>query len=241
MKRNKVVIISVLLLVSLSLAVFAQSTATGRGRGRAVNFDLTISTNVKGAQIFVNGEAQKVTAPGTLNLAGGSYTITLKAGGYYDASTTVNLNDNQTVTVNLNPIQYTLTVNSNVKGAQVLLNGAVQGGGTPFSATLNPGNYNVTVRAAGYQDGSGSVNLNSNQSLTINLQPLKATIVPSTHHPDFVMIIDGKQQGSGPVKVDPGTHTIEFRIGALSASGTYKFDAGKSYRIQPTLGIDFNF
>ncbi len=136
---------------------------------------------------------------------------------------------------------FQLTVNSNVRSAQVYLNGNLQKATIPFNATLDGGTYSITLKAPGYQDGNATVNLNSNQNITINLQPLKATIIPSTQHPDFVIIVDGKQQGSGPIKVDPGNHTIEFRIGALSTSGTYSFEAGKSYRVQPTLGIDFDF
>lgn len=143
---------------------------------------------------------------------------------------------------------YTLTVRSNVNGAQVTVSGgggekssSTQTGNIPFSGNFEPGTYTVTVSAPRYQDGTATVNLNGNQTITINLNPLQATIVPTTQHPDFVVIVDGKQQGSGPVKVDPGTHTIEFRIGALSASGTYTFEAGEAYRIQPTLGIDFDF
>lgn len=142
---------------------------------------------------------------------------------------------------------YELRVNSNIGGAQVEVRGGEgekgtrKNGNIPYSVTLEPGTYTVTVQSPGYQDGSATVNLNGNQTITINLQPLKATIVPSTHHPDFIVIVDGKQQGSGVVKVDPGTHTIEMRIGALSASGTYMFEAGQTYRIQPTLGIDFDF
>ena len=142
---------------------------------------------------------------------------------------------------------YTLTVRSNVNGAQVSVQGGQgekgvrKSGNITYSDSFEPGTYTVTVSAPRYQDGTATVNLNSNQTININLNPLKATIVPSTQHPDFIMIVDGRQQGSGPVKVDPGTHTVEFRIGALSASGTYNFEAGESYRIQPTLGIDFDF
>ena len=144
------------------------------------------------------------------------------------------------------PKTYTLTVNSNVSGANVTVTsggekGVTKKGRITYSASFDPGTYTVTVSAAKYQDGTATVNLNSNQTITINLNPLQATIVPSTQHPDFVVIVDGRQQGSGPVKVDPGTHTVEFRIGALTASGTYNFEAGKAYRIQPTLGIDFDF
>jgi hypothetical protein len=139
------------------------------------------------------------------------------------------------------PATYTLTVQSNVNSARVYIDNVPQKGSIPYSVTLDEGTYTVSLKAAGYEDGSATVNLNSDQSIRINLNPLKATIVPAKHHPDFIIIIDGKQRGSGPVQVLPGTHTIEFRIGALSAKGSYTFEAGKTYRVQPTLGIDFNY
>jgi len=137
--------------------------------------------------------------------------------------------------------QYTLTITSNVSAAQIYINGALQKGTPTYSTTIDEGTYTITLKAKGYEDASATVNLNSNQTIRINLNPLKATIVPAKHHPDFIIIIDGKQHGSGPVQVMPGSHTIEFRIGALSAKGTYTFEAGQTYRVQPTLGIDFNY
>jgi hypothetical protein len=137
--------------------------------------------------------------------------------------------------------KYDLTITSNVGSAMIYIDGTAQKVTPTHTFNLKKGTYTITLKAKGYEDGSATVNLNSDQSIRINLNPLKATIVPAKHHPDFIIIIDGKQQGSGPVQVLPGTHTIEFRIGALSAKGTYTFEAGETYRVQPTLGIDFNY
>ena len=140
------------------------------------------------------------------------------------------------------PTQYRLRITSNVNTATIFLNGNYQQGATPpASFSLPRGTYTVTLRAPGFEDGVVTVNLNENENIHLNLQRLRATLIPQTQHPDFILIVDGVRQRMQPLELDPGVHTIEFRIGSLRTTGTYTFEAGQTYRIRPSLGIDFSY
>ncbi|TFG60638.1 MAG: PEGA domain-containing protein, partial [Spirochaetales bacterium] len=111
MFMKRIIFLSVLVLLVTGGLLFAQSSTSSGGRGGAKTFDLTITSNVGSAQVFINGAAQNnkgmpFTASG---LAGGSYNVVVKAPGYQDGSASVNLTANQTVTINLNSMTAALT------------------------------------------------------------------------------------------------------------------------------------
>ncbi|MEW6405331.1 MAG: PEGA domain-containing protein [Chloroflexota bacterium] len=241
MRKKILFYISAVVLFTASISlVFSQTTTTGRQRG-AANVNLTITSNVKGAQVFINGAAQKGNTPLTVTLAPGPYNITVKAPGYIDGNANVNLTSDQTVNINLTPVTYKLQVTSNVKGAQVYINGALQSGGIPFNTDLPPGNYSIAVKAAGYLDGSATVTISSkNEAVHLNLQPATATVIAMVPNPDIKVFLDG-QMVSTQFTVTPGNHEIRFSSGGFDVKGTYSFEAGKTYKVQPVLTINFGF
>lgn len=175
MKNLKRAVAVLLALAAVAGVATAQSGATGRGRSRTRDYTLTVNANVSGARIAVNGEAQSVTTNGDLTLAQGEYTITVSANGYVEQSQTVNLDSNKTVSFTLDPVMYDLTINANAAGARVLVNGR-DVGAVGRAYRLEPGRYSLTVRAAGYQDYTQSLNLTRNQTVSATLQPLTATV-----------------------------------------------------------------
>lgn len=232
---KRIIVIAVLVLLLIPSLMFAQRTTGG------AKFDLTVTSNVGSAQVFINGAAQNnkgvpFTASG---LAGGSYTVTVKAPGYYDGNATVNLTSSQTVTVNLSPMTATLTVTSNVSDGMVYINNSAQNNkGLPFSSTLSLGSYNITIKAPGYYDGNASVNLNSNQTVNVTLQPMLATVIPMKPHPDFKVFVDGREI-TAPQTYTPGSHTVRYSIGALFVEQTFTFEAGKAYRFEPVMSLKY--
>ena len=221
--------------------LFAQSTATGSGRGRsAAKYQLTIRSNVSNASIYINGNQQKGSPTFTAELEEGTYRITLRAPGYRDASQQINLNGNQTIRINLQAVNYKLTVTSNVNGASLFIDGNQQKGSIPYHTELPPGTYSITVKENGYFDGNATVNLNRNQSVHINLQPAMATIVPTKPHPDFKVFVNGRQIFE-PEMFQPGEYTIQYSIGALQTQSTFYLEAGRTYRIEPILSINFGY
>ena len=133
------------------------------------SYFLSVKANINGALVFINGRQYGKT-PLNIKLEEGSYNITVKAGGYRDYNTSVNMNSNQSVFANLEHDQYTLSINSNVQGATVTINGR-KAGNTPYNAVLNPGNYNIRVSADGYKTYSTSVNMSGDQNIYANLEP----------------------------------------------------------------------
>lgn len=237
MKKWKLpVLVSLLLVLPLSF-ISAQSSASGTSGRRSSSYTLTINTNVKGAQVFINGTLQKVAAPGNIALAPGNYSVTLKAPGYVDASSNVRLTQNTTLSLNLTPVSYTLTVRSNAKGAQVYLNGALQPGSVPFTATLPPGSYTVMLKADKWEDGSINVTLNGNQAVNLNLKKARAMVTAVLADPNIMVFLDGKQEKNNPFRIEEGEHEITFSLGALSVTQTVTFEAGVSYTITPALTL----
>jgi len=238
--KNKIVLFLLIISLVAASGAFAQASASGGKKG-AAKYDLTVTSNVSTAQVFINGAAQNnkgmpFTAAG---LAPGSYTIVLKAAGYQDGSATVNLAANQSVNINLSHLTAGLTVTSNVSTAQVFINDAAQNNkGMPFSATLNLGTYTIGVKAPGYKDGSATVNLSTNQTVNINLELLMATVIAMKPHPDFKVFVDGSEI-TEPRTVPPGKHTVRYSIGALIIEQSYTFDPGKVYKFEPVLSLKF--
>lgn len=79
------------------------------------------------------------------------------------------------------PVTGTLVVNSNVSGAQVLINGRAVGN-TPINISLNAGTYTLEVRRAGYNLYRASVNIQAGRTTQI-FANLTAIVAPPTPLP----------------------------------------------------------
>jgi hypothetical protein len=135
---------------------------------------LAVSANVSGANVLLNGRSVG-TAPINLTLNPGTYTLEVRRSGYNPYRVTVNVQAGQTTRIYAQlqqvapppPPTGTLIVNSNVRGAEVLLNGR-RVGYTPLTITLNAGNYNLLVRRGGYSSFSTSFYLAGGTTTRIN-------------------------------------------------------------------------
>ena len=160
---------------------------------------------------------------------------------------------------------YSLQVNSNVRGASISVVGK-DGAKTsrfsqntsdsvninskvPFKQTLKQGEYTITVSAPGYHTETRNINLTSNQNLTINLRLITAkviiTIPPTILNPKIsnpaaqIKIYDnGELLGKGNIfELTPGQHTIQIVSGGIMLQGTFRLQAGKSYTIEPSIDL----
>lgn len=129
------------------------------------------------ATVLVSG--RRVGASGTTlsGIAPGSVEVTLRAPGYRDAVQTVELRAGELATladVRLEPLPATLTITVNVMGAEVLVDGAVQGrssgGDDPMEVAA--GAHEVVVRKDGYTAQRRSVTLapGGSDALSISLR-----------------------------------------------------------------------
>jgi hypothetical protein len=212
-------------------------------------FQLSVNAaNVKGAQVLINGNPAGQTPFGA-QLAPGSYTVTIRAPGFVDYNQNVVMNGPVQVNASLQPLSYQLNVNTGaLRGAQVILNGSVVGQ-TPYSASLQPGGYSLTLRLPGYGDYSVQLNMNGPQTVSAVLQPLAATwqlSLPDSsvnkdmrggHWSQIQVYIDGAPVKGNQGQFFPGRHTIRVVSGGMAAETFVDAQSGQVYTIEPMIGI----
>jgi hypothetical protein len=135
-------------------------------------YTLTVTSDVPTAAVLING-ALVGRPPFTGQYPPGKYTIIVRRGGYPDYTQTIQLSGNTQINAILGsgqptppppppqpmPVQSSLTVNANIQGAQVYLNGNPVGQ-APLTVQLVPGSYAVLVRSPGYADFNQNIVVN---------------------------------------------------------------------------------
>lgn len=223
---KKIASLILALLILGSGAVFAQNKGA-----------LTIQCNVTGAQVYINGRMAGYTTPNFSQLLNaGSYQIRVVKQGLPEFSTTVTMRG-QPVILNIvlgaqqpqpvpQPIpqpqpvpqpqvlQHSLSVDSNVRGAEVFINGN-PAGRTPFSGKLPEGSYNVVVRAAGYLDFNQNVVVRGNTHINAVLQGMSYQLnVDSGSLRGAQVILNGSVVGQTPYagSLQPGSYSLTVRL-----------------------------
>ncbi|HNZ25768.1 MAG TPA: PEGA domain-containing protein [Spirochaetota bacterium] len=140
-----------------------------------ISYNLSVSSNISGADVYINNQPYGKT-PLNVSLPSANYNVTVKLAGYTDFASNVTLNSNQNINANLTPSSYTLSVSSNIAGADVYINNKLYGK-TPLNVSLQPAAYSVTVKSEGYLDYRTNINLTSNQNITAPLTAQKYIIL----------------------------------------------------------------
>ncbi len=178
-----------------------------------LNFGLSVQSNVNGADVIINGNPAGKT-PFSAQVPNGSYTLVVRAPGFNDYS--------QNIVVNGGPLQINamlqgqsqqLTVQSNVIGATVAINGNVAGK-TPFAAQVPSGSYSIQVKAPGYVDFNQNVVVgNGPAQVNANLQSMSYQVNVGANVNGALVFINGSQSGQTPYAsmLPPGTYTILVR------------------------------
>lgn len=209
-------------------------------------FTLTVNSNVAGAQVLVNDTAIGA-APAAATVQSGNYNIKVNAPGYEPYNATVTVNGNLTHTATLKALAFRTTINANVAGAEVFLNG-VKAGSAPFQADLVQGSYNLKVTAPGYQDYAAGISVSGSQTINVNLIPLFATVtvnVPAQllnrgiDNPAsrIEVYIDGSRIAGLSAQVQPGQRTIRITSGGLSMETVVSLQPGRAYTLEPAFSI----
>lgn len=133
-----------------------------------------ISSQPPGADVFINGAKQSGQTPVTLPLAPGQYNLVLRLQGYEAYAGNIQVKDNIQTLLNapLNEKSATRVawaqVNSNPKGAEILVDGNPTGQVTPARVQVPAGMRNVTLRLNGYQQAKRTVQVSEGGTVTIN-------------------------------------------------------------------------
>jgi len=227
---------------------------------------VTFSANVGGADIAVSGVSVKAQfngkSPFTAQLLPGTYTVTAQAGGYRPITTQVNVSAGgaQTFSLSLEQLKIDVVLSCNVGGADVSVSGpASVSGKAPLAAQLPPGQYTVTMSAAGYRSNTAQVSVAAapqKQAVSLTLEPSNATmniVIPRNMlDPDskdegllrgmVKVFVDGrlmnaKAEVMGSVPIAPGKHTIRIASGSLSFQQDFDFAAGGAYNLELVFGM----
>ncbi len=224
----------ILLMIALSVpALFAQRTTA------AATFALTIAVTPANAAIFIDGAQIKGNVA---NVASGNHTVVTKAPGYIDFTTTVSVTAATTLPVTMEMAKVELSVTaSNVKGAEVLINGA-KAGASPFKTQITPGNYTVTVQAPGFLAYNETFTLTAAKAINVALQPATFELAANVSNVKGAQVlINSAAAGTTPFKsqLAPGTYTITLQApGFVPYSESFTFTAPKSINValQPAMG-----
>lgn len=213
-------------------------------------YSLTVDANVRNARVTIDGRVSG-SAPLRTTLPQGRYTVKVTAPGYRDYETTINVNRNDSITVQLQPLTYSLSIGSNIRNAQVTINGQFSGS-APLRTALPEGTYTVVVSAPGYIDFQAVIEVKNDTTVNATLLPALATVTieipsiyldqnplrrPPQRDTEIEVYLDGQLQRTMTFQVTPGTHTVRFASGAFVIEKEFTFETARSYTLQPYLDI----
>jgi hypothetical protein len=156
---------------------------------------LSVASTPAGAVILLDGKDTGKLTPSQLSLSrSGSHTITLQRAGYLDQSSSVNVETGQTASVNLTLMHLgntddiraaggkfkkvfgrggetsgmgVVSIKTQPKGAQIMINNRVLDKTTPFDFYLNPGTYVLDITMSGYKGLHRVISIQEGEKLAI--------------------------------------------------------------------------
>jgi hypothetical protein len=204
-------------------------------------YSVTINSNIP-AQVLINNNPAGNT-PLTINLAAGTYTITLNPlqGGYSSLTQTITVSaPNQVFNFTLNPQLYSVTINSNVP-AQVLINNNPVGN-TSLTINLAAGTYTITLNPlqGGYSSLTQTIVVSQpNQVFNFTLNAITGNIIFNLPN-DAKVFINGQPvqfKANSQMAFPAGTYTIRIEYHGLVVEKTITITANQTITISIGLNI----
>jgi len=205
----------------------------------ANTFALTVNTNVPNAQLAIDGVP---FAGRSTSVTPGPHTLTVNAPGYQPLTVPFNQpNQANTVNVTLVANTFALTVNTNVVGASLAIDGVPFTGNT---TAVTAGSHTLSVNAPGYQPLTVPFN-QPNQANTVNVTLVASTgtlVINLDHLPRaaqaYKVFVDGVEARNGVPPLTPGVHTIRLSSGNQSLETTVTINAGQALTLTPSIQWD---
>lgn len=203
--------------IAIFILLFSLIAGALFGQTKVQRYVLNINSNVRGAKVFINA-VEKGTTPLRIQLNRGDYNIVIRSEGYRDFSQSLSLTRNASINATLQPMNFTLNVNSNVGGAGVFINDAAKGN-APLRVQLPPGDYRIRMSAPGYHDFNQRVQLNRNMTINGELRPATILSVDS-NVVGATVYVNNVEKGTAPLEIElePGRYTVR-----LSAPGYQEY------------------
>jgi hypothetical protein len=133
-----------------------------------------VNSKPAGADVFINGAKQSGQTPVTLPLAPGQYNLVLRMPGYEAYAGSIQIKDNIQTQLDVTLNQKSATriawaqVNTNPKGAEILVDGTSTLQFTPARVQVPAGLHIVTLRLNGYQPAKRTVQVSEGGTVTID-------------------------------------------------------------------------
>jgi serine/threonine protein kinase len=133
-----------------------------------------ITSKPPGADVFINGAKQSGQTPVTLPLAAGSYNLVLRLPGYEAYAGSIQVKDNIQTQLEASLVEKSnvhvawAQVNSNPKGAEIIVDGTSTGQFTPARVQVPSGMHNIVLRLNGYQQVKRTVQVSEGGTVPID-------------------------------------------------------------------------
>lgn len=226
-----------------SMAEFFTTTASVPSGSGAISghvSDITTGVSISGATVSYSGGSTTSDGSGNFsfaNVAGGTYTVSASASGYFTETTTAAVSGG-TATANVElptgaVISGTITSSAGgaISGATVTVSGGsvattktvtTDSSGAYSTSWIPVGSYTVSVSASGYGSNSQTTNSTTGQTTTVNLA-LSATSTPTNTSPGAVSgRITDISNGSS---ISGATVTLGSASTTTNSTGNYSFSS----------------
>jgi len=217
---------------------------------------IQVRSSPGGADVYIDGMFRGSTATTIGNVATGTHFVLLKAVGYQDWTSLVNVRTNQITPLDITLARYSapesgfIHVDSDPAGAAVYLDGVFQGTtqpGNPLDMTgIPPGEHTLTLRMDNYEDFTTRAVVIAGETTQVNavLSPSAATgetgsLLVISEPAGAYVFVDNSCRGITPVTVSPiptGIHTVRLSLsGYRDYTLTYNQSQGGPSRIDVVL------
>ncbi len=179
--------------------------------------DVDVSSNPAGADVC-QGTTVIGQTPMRLELLEGSHSLSIILDGYkaWDGTVETVANEDRILpTVQLEPANASLQVNSIPRGANVTVNGRYRGQ-SPVTLSLSPDiNYEIGLSKAGYGTTVRKIRLEAaaSEEITVDLTARVGEVTVAALPGDATIYVDGRARGTGTVtlKLSSAPHRLEVK------------------------------
>ncbi|WP_165910353.1 PEGA domain-containing protein [Treponema sp. J25] len=221
------------------LLVFSLVTILAASLFAQAMVNLTIEASEGPAQVILNGKLYGMANPRlTIRVAPGIYELVVRKSGLPEFRQRITvpatglvvqaplgapqtLPPPQTAPQPIKPL-YTLSIQSNVAGAQVSVNGSNLGS-APVQANVEAGTYQIQVTANGYEVYQANIQVSGNTVVTANLKPLSGRITISANVNGAEVFLNGVRAGVTPFTTELPYGSYNLKV---SAPGYQDYTAG---------------
>lgn len=180
--------------------------------------DVEITSSPPGAAVY-QGTEQVGETPMSLELMEGTHSLSLIKDGFkaWDGTVVTAPNmDQQLPTVELEPANAQLQVNTIPRGANITVNGRYRGQ-SPQRISLSPGiDYQIGLSKAGYSSTTRRVRLQAavTEEITVDLTARFGEVTVAALPGDATVYVDGQARGTGTLtmRLSSSPHRLEVKL-----------------------------